>query len=123
MLTSGSIVAFLSTTNGERSRDFYQRALGLRFVSDDEFALVFDAHGTMLRIQKVTDAVVAPYTALGWAVPDVAEVVRALRDRGVVFEKYSFLEQDALSIWTSPSGARVAWFKDPEGHVLSVTQR
>jgi catechol 2,3-dioxygenase-like lactoylglutathione lyase family enzyme len=115
------LVAFIATTDGARARAFYETVLGLRVLGDDDFALVVDAHGTTLRVTKVGRAVVAPYTVLGWEVDDVEGAVRALRERGVVFERYAGMEQDALGIWTAPGGTRVAWFKDPEGHVLSVS--
>jgi catechol 2,3-dioxygenase-like lactoylglutathione lyase family enzyme len=115
-------MAFIATKNAARAKRFYAEVLGLRFVADEPFALVFDAGGTPLRIQKVRDVAVAPYTSLGWAVPDIRGSVRALAAKGVSFERYSFLPHDEDGIWTAPNGDRVAWFKDPDGHTLSVTQ-
>jgi catechol 2,3-dioxygenase-like lactoylglutathione lyase family enzyme len=123
MLTEGKVMAFVATTHSERARAFYEGVLGLRVVSDDDFALVLDANGTTVRVVHVPEVVVAPYTALGWEVADIVTSVRRLGERGVVFERYASFEQDNLGIWTAPGGARVAWFKDPDGNVLSVTQR
>ena len=122
METDGKVIAFVATTDGKRARKFYEGVLGLRVVGEDDFALTLDANGTMVRVTKVSNIVVAPYTVLGWQVTDIASSVGALRDRGVKFEKYEFFTQDALGVWTAPSGARVAWFKDPDGNVLSLTQ-
>jgi predicted enzyme related to lactoylglutathione lyase len=121
-LGTGRIVAFAATTNAERARAFYGEVLGLRLVSDDGYAVVFDANGTMLRVQKTADVTLVPYTSLGWQVDDIAVVARRLAERGVRFERYSGLEQDDLGVWTTPGGSRVAWFKDPEGNILSLTQ-
>ena len=115
-------VLFLATANAERSRGFYERVLGLTFVSDEWPALVFQVGDSMLRIQKVDQVHAAPYTALGWAVSDIRGTVRRLSEAGVVFERYDGMNQDSDGIWQAPSGARVAWFRDPEGHVLSLTQ-
>ena len=115
-------VLFLATANAERSRAFYERVLGLTFVSDEPPALVFQVGDSMLRIQKVHEVHAAPYTALGWAVSDLREAVRGLSGAGVVFERFEGMDQDSDGIWNAPSGARVAWFRDPDGHVLSLTQ-
>jgi catechol 2,3-dioxygenase-like lactoylglutathione lyase family enzyme len=122
MLSEQAVMAFLATSNAAQARAFYTEVLGLALVSDTGFALVFDANGTMLRVQKVE--VVAPhrYTALGWLVADIAATIAGLSSRGVTFERYEGLEQDALGVWQSPSGAQVAWFKDPDDNVLSLTQ-
>jgi catechol 2,3-dioxygenase-like lactoylglutathione lyase family enzyme len=115
-------ILFLATANAERSRAFYERVLGLEFVADEPPALVFKVGHSMLRIQKVEHVHVAPYTALGWAVSDIRGNIRALREAGVAFSRFEGMNQDSDGIWQSPSGARVAWFQDPEGHVLSLTQ-
>jgi catechol 2,3-dioxygenase-like lactoylglutathione lyase family enzyme len=115
-------VLFLATANPEQSRVFYERVCGLRFVADEPPALVFQVGDSMLRIQKVDRVHTAPYTALGWAVSDVRRTVRHLREAGAVFERYGGMNQDGDGIWQSPSGALVAWFRDPDGHVLSLTQ-
>ena len=116
------IVAFVSTAFPAKAKRFYQRTLGLRLVDESPFALVFDVHGTMLRVSIVDKAVIAPYTVLGWDVADVSAVVTKLRKAGVKFNRYPGLGQDRQGVWTSPSGAKIAWFKDPDGNTLSVTE-
>jgi len=115
-------ILFLATANAARSRAFYERLPGFTFVADEPPALVFEVGDAMLRIQKVERVHAAPYTALGWAVADIRQAVRDLRDAGVVFERFEGMEQDRDGIWSAPSGAFVAWFRDPDGHVLSLTQ-
>lgn len=122
MLGTHDIVAFVATKDATRARRFYETVLGLRLVSDDAFALVFEANRTMLRISKVKDVASAPYTVLGWRVSNIRGTVTALQDRGVVFERYAGLAQDDLGICSFPGGAKVAWFKDPDGNVLSLTE-
>jgi catechol 2,3-dioxygenase-like lactoylglutathione lyase family enzyme len=122
MLGASKIIAFVPTKNSRRSRAFYEGALGLRFVSDDAFALVLDANGIMVRITKVSEMTPAPFTVLGWEVPRIEDVVSRLVEKGVKLEKYGITGQDERGIWSAPSGARVAWFKDPDGNVLSLTQ-
>lgn len=121
VLAQCDVIAFIATKDARRAKAFYADVLGLRLVADEPHALVFDANGTMLRIQKVKEPVVVPYTALGWKVPDIERAVRELAGKGVTFERYDFLQQDEDGIWTA-AGDRVAWFKDPDGHTLSITQ-
>ena len=115
-------ILFLATADAGRSRDFYERVLGLAFVADEPPALVFRVGASMLRIQKVGQVHAAPYTALGWAVSDIRQTVRDLCAAGVVFERYEGMNQDGDGIWSAPGGVLVAWFRDPDGHVLSLTQ-
>ncbi len=122
MLTSSSIVAFVATTDAARAKAFYGDVLGLKLVYQDDFAVVFDAHGTTLRVAIVPEIVIAPYTVLGWNVDDIAKVARGLAEAGVRFERYPWMQQDELGVWNAPGGAKVAWFKDPEGNVLSLSQ-
>jgi catechol 2,3-dioxygenase-like lactoylglutathione lyase family enzyme len=122
MLGSEKLMAFIATADAARAKTFYVEVLGLRLVSDEEWAVVFDAHGTMLRMQKAPAVKPLPYTALGWQVPDIALAVATLRDRGVSFERYDHLPQDASGVWTTRDGSKVAWFKDPDGNLLSLTQ-
>jgi hypothetical protein len=94
-------------------------------VSDDQFALVFDANGVMVRVVDVSSVPgfqPAPFTILGWSVSDIGKAVKGLQKKGVKFERYHGMQQDQLGVWSSPSGAKVAWFKDPDGNVLSVTE-
>ena len=121
-LASYPIIAFVATTQPDRARDFYTNTLGLKLLSEDGFALAFDANGIMLRVQIVERHVPPGYTALGWMVPDIAAAALDLAARGVTFSRYEWMDQDAQGIWTSPSGARVAWFQDPDGNTLSLTQ-
>jgi predicted enzyme related to lactoylglutathione lyase len=118
-----SLIAFLATTDSARTRPFYEGILDLRFVSEDGFAVVYDVQGIELRIQKVERFDPQPHTALGWQVASIDRSVREVAARGGVFERYSFLTQDESGIWTAPSGARIAWLKDPDGNVLSLTEK
>jgi len=122
MLGKHTLVAFVATTDAARSRAFYEDTLALRLVSDEPHALVFDAHGTMLRVQKVAGFEPHPFTALGWDVDDIDAVVVALARKDVVCERFPGMVQDELGVWAAPSGARVAWFKDPDGNLLSLTE-
>jgi predicted enzyme related to lactoylglutathione lyase len=122
MLASKKIVGFVPSKDFERSKAFYGQVLGLEFVSEDEFAVVFRAAGNVIRISGTRDYTPAQHTILGWVVEDIEATVTTLKDRGVKFEDYSFLTQNDLGIWDAPSGARVAWFKDPDDNVLSVAQ-
>lgn len=116
-------IAFVATRDPARSREFYEQTLGLRLVSDElPFALVFDLHGIMLRVTPVKELAAAPYTVLGWMVPDITVAAQALHAAEVAFQRYPGLDQDELGVWTSPSGARVAWFKDPDGNTLGISQ-
>ncbi len=115
-------ILFLATMNAKRSRAFYEQVLELAFVADEPPALVFRVGDSMLRIQKVERFQKLPYTALGWAVPDIRATARQLRAAGVVFQRYDGMGQDDDNIWRSPSGALVAWFEDPDGNLLSLTQ-
>jgi len=122
VLNAAPPIAFVSTTDPERARAFYQDTLGLTFVADEGFALVFDLAGVMLRVTRVDELQPQPFTVLGWRVDDPEETVRGLTGRGVAFERFPGMEQDALGIWRSPSGASIAWFRDPDGNVLSITR-
>lgn len=122
MLDTANITAFIATTNPARAIEFYRDTLGLHLVSDDAFACVFDCRGTALRIQKVRELGPHPFTSLGWNVADIRAAVVGLSERGVTFERYPFVEQDELGIWQTPGDAKVAWFKDPDGNLLSLTE-
>jgi catechol 2,3-dioxygenase-like lactoylglutathione lyase family enzyme len=121
-LGAASLVAFLATADAARARDFYERLLGPKLVEDSPFALVFDAGGTMLRIQKVERFAPHPFTALGWRVAGIGAAVRDLGGKGIAFERFPGLDQDRDGIWLSPAGARVAWFRDPDRNLLSLTE-
>ena len=121
-MDQSKIISFVATQNAVAARKFYVETLGLRLVSDDPFAMVFAVNGTMLRVQKVRELVPAKHTVLGWAVADIGTKTRELAKRGVRFERFDGLAQDESGIWAAPSGAKVAWFKDPDGNILSLTQ-
>ncbi|TME28792.1 MAG: VOC family protein [Chloroflexi bacterium] len=122
MLATSALIAFVATAAPERAKAFYRDVLGLRLRSDEEYALVFDANGRMLRVAKVEALTPLDRTVVGWQVEDIESVARQLGERGVQFERYGWMDQDDLGIWTTQDGARVAWFRDPEGNVLSLTQ-
>jgi catechol 2,3-dioxygenase-like lactoylglutathione lyase family enzyme len=122
MLGSYDIAAFVPTKDSAKARAFYEGVMGLRFVKDDGFALVMDANGIMVRISKAPDFKPAPFTILGWKVSGIEKVVAGLQEKGVTFERFSFFQQDKLGIWTAPTGDKVAWFKDPDGNILSVSE-
>jgi catechol 2,3-dioxygenase-like lactoylglutathione lyase family enzyme len=114
--------AFLPTTDPVRARRFFQETLGLGFVADEGFALVFELGETMLRVTRVEQFEPQPFTVLGWRVPDVELAIQELKGRGVSFQRFPELGQDDRGVWQSPSGARIAWFKDPDGNLLSLTE-
>jgi catechol 2,3-dioxygenase-like lactoylglutathione lyase family enzyme len=120
-LGSTNIVAFVPTKDPVKARAFYEGTLGLRFVKDDGFAMVLDANGIMVRVAKA-EFTPAQFTILGWQVTDIEKIAAELQAKGVQFERFGFFEQDPLGIWTAPTGDKVAWFKDPDGNILSVSQ-
>lgn len=122
MLADHNAISFVATRNVDAARAFYQNTLGLRLVADEHFALVFDVNGRMLRIAKTETLTPAAHTVLGWEVDAIEAKVQELGVRGVVFLRFDGMPQDEKGIWTSPSGARVAWFRDPDGNNLSLTQ-
>ena len=125
MLGSADIVAFVPTKNPKQARQFYEKTLGLKFIADDKFALVFESKRVMIRVVDISgfpDYKPPPFTVLGWGVADIGRAVSGLQKKGVTFERYPGLEQDALGIWTAPGDAKVAWFKDPDGNTLSLSQ-
>jgi len=124
MLGSSKVVAFAPVTDAARARNFYEGVLGLRLVEDQKpFAMVFDANGTMLRVTPVGDFKPHPFTVLGWEVDSIETTTKALTAAGVEFLRFPGMnDSDPLGIWTAPGGARIAWFKDPDGNVLSLTQ-
>src|ERR1700730_6950585 len=123
MLGNHKIMAFALTLDANKARPFYEGVLGLRVRSQDNFALALDANGIMLRVTNVPPGFKPQqFTILGWQVPDIAKAVSELNQKGVHFESYGLSTQDALGIWTAPGGVKVAWFKDPDGNVLGLTQ-
>jgi catechol 2,3-dioxygenase-like lactoylglutathione lyase family enzyme len=122
VLARATLIAFVPTTDLERSHAFYGGTLGLRRVEASAFANAYDAAGTALRVTRVDELAPHPFTVLGWHVEDIAAAVADLRARAVVFVRYPGMDQDADDAWTSPSGARIAWFRDPDDNTLSLTQ-
>src|SRR5213593_296653 len=122
MLALAKMIGFVATSDYDKARAFYEGKLEFQFVSFDQFALVVSTGKNMIRIAKVQGFAPARYTVLGWEVEKIEEVVASLREKGVVFEEYPFIQDRNLYIWTAPSGDKVAWFKDPDGNVLSVSQ-
>ena len=116
------VITFLLTKNTDACIRFYRDTLGFTFLRDDGFALVFDAHATMLRIGKMPDFTPAQNTVLGWEVGDIGEAVSEFARKGVIFERYPNMGQDRDGIAAFPTGDKVAWFKDPDGNVLSFSQ-
>jgi catechol 2,3-dioxygenase-like lactoylglutathione lyase family enzyme len=122
MLSTARVTAFLATALPRRAAEFYGETLGLPQITEDQFALVFDLHGVELRIQKVERLRPQAFTVLGWQVPHLATVIASLTARGIVFERFSGLTQSVDGVWRAPSGAAVAWFRDPDGNLLSVAE-
>ena len=122
MLSQCSLIGFIPTGDAERARQFYVETLGFDVVSQDQFATVVRAGGSNIRIVNVGTFTPMPFTILGWEVADIAVAAATLTTSGVVFSRYPFLEQDEAGIWTAPSRDRVAWFQDPDGNTLSLSQ-
>jgi catechol 2,3-dioxygenase-like lactoylglutathione lyase family enzyme len=117
------MIGFVPTQDSRKAREFYEGKLGFEFVSDDPFALVVRAGDTTVRIAKgAKDFRPAAYTILGWEVENIEAVCRWLKERGVILERYPFVQDQELGVWTTPGGDKVAWFKDPDGNVLSISQ-
>ena len=123
MLGSAALVAFAATTDLDRAAAFYEGVLGLKIAERSPYAVVVDAAGTTLRVTLVDEVAGAAYTVLGWLVPHITATVSALRSVGVIMEMYDGMAQDDRGVWTTPDGAQIAWFRDPDGNVLSLTQR
>ena len=121
MLQADDVIAFVGSADLRQAQAFYEQVLGLRAIEQNDFACVFDANGTMLRVTAVAEVARSGYTVLGWRVADIAATVRGLTERGVVFLRYDGMGQDENGVWTTPGGDKVAWFADPDGNVLSLT--
>jgi catechol 2,3-dioxygenase-like lactoylglutathione lyase family enzyme len=122
MLGSAQLVGFVPTRDYEQARASYEGKLGFDFVSLDQFALVVSVGGHKIRIGKIPNFTPLQGTILGWEVSDISAAATWLRDRGVPTEKFPFVQDRELGIWTAPNGDKVAWFKDPDGNVLSISQ-
>lgn len=123
MLSNSKIVALVPISDAGKAKGFYVDKLGLKFLSDDGFAIVLDSNGNKVRLTKMKEVKPQPFSVLGWEVADIAAEIRDLRANGVVFERFhDFMKQDELGIWTAPDGTQVAWFKDPDGNILGLSQ-
>ncbi len=124
MLGNCEVMAFVGTTQPERAKAFYGGVLGLKLVEDAWWAIVYEAGGIHLHIEKAREKFTpVPFTALGWKLPDINTIVGQLVKKGVSFERVPELQQDDAGIWTTPDGSgKVCWFKDPDGNLLSLTQ-
>ena len=121
MLSQLKLKAFVSTTQQAKARQFYIKKLGLKMLSEDHYGIECESNGTHLRITFVERLTPQSFTVLGWDTVDIVSTVKRLIEKGINFERYSFIEQDELGIWTAPGGTKVAWFKDPEGNLLSLS--
>jgi len=122
MLAGADLIGFVATTDMPRARSFYEGTLGLPVTEEDPYAIAVDANGTMLRVTAVPSLSPASHTVCGWRVDDIGAAIDELAGRGVTFLRFDGMGQDDLGVWTAPSGAKVAWFNDPDGNVLSLTQ-
>ncbi len=121
MLASCRMNGFVPTKDPAQARHFYEEVLGLTFVDENPFVVMFRGNQAMVIAQKMSQFVPATYTVLGWEVEDIEDTVSRLTNKGVLFERYPWMEQDEMGIWNSSDG-KVAWFKDPDGNILSVSQ-
>jgi catechol 2,3-dioxygenase-like lactoylglutathione lyase family enzyme len=121
-LAGADLMAFIPTKDMEKARPFYEKVLGLTLEGSSPFACAFRSNGVLLRVVNVEKLEPHPFTVLGWSVEDLAATVRGLAARGVTFDRMEGVEQDELGIWQAPGGAKVTWFKDPDGNTLSLTQ-
>ena len=116
------LLGLVMVSDAVRARAFYVDTLGLQYVEDDDFAVVVRSGANMVRLVKAKAVEPRPSAVLGWETDAIEHRVQELLARGVVFLRYGWFEQDALGIWTAPGGAKVAWFNDPDGNVLSLSQ-
>lgn len=119
-----TMMGFVTTTDIDRAKAFYSGVLSFPLLSEDPYGATFEANGSRIRIAKAQAFTPAVGTVLGWAVTDIRATLRVMRDGGVTFEQFglAFLTQDADGIWDAGNGDFVAWFKDPDGNVLSISQ-
>ena len=122
MLEDKKLKAFIPTIEPEKARNFYMNVLGLKLVSEDHYGMEFYTNGVLLRVTTVNKLTPQPFTVLGWDVEDLPSMIVSLGKSGIKFEKYNYIEQDNYGIWTAPGGLKVAWFKDPDGNLLSLTE-
>jgi len=125
MLTDKRVKAFVPAADADTAKKFYGETLGFKLLSEDNYGNEFEMNQVSLRVSFVSADHLQPqrHTILGWTVQDILETFNFLKGRGIVFEKYDFLEQDENNIWTARGGTQVAWFKDPAGNLLSIDQQ
>ena len=123
MLSNQRIKAFVSTVQPSVAREFYEKKLGLNLLSQDKYGIEFEANEAHIRLSVVEKLTPQPFTVLGWDTDDIVATINNLTAKGIIFERYDFIEQDENGIWTAPGGTRVAWFKDPDGNLLSVSDK
>jgi catechol 2,3-dioxygenase-like lactoylglutathione lyase family enzyme len=122
VLNESKLIGFIPVADPNRSRKFYVDTLGLTFRTFDGFAMVLEANGNMVRLVKFDKVTPVPYTILGWEVSGIAAAVRRLAGAGLTFKRFPGFGQDADGIWVAPNGDRVAWFEDPDGNLLSLSE-
>jgi len=123
VLTNAKLMAFVPASDLAAARAFYERVLGLRYLDEDGFAVTVEAaQGIRVRLVRIENHKPVQFTILGWETPDIEKSVSELEERGVAFAGFGLPNQDARGIWTAPGGAKVAWFRDPDGNTLSLTQ-
>lgn len=122
MLDSAALVGFIGVSDLDRAQHFYGDQLGLLLGDERPFALVTEVAGSILRITVVDDVAPVPYTVLGWSVSDLDTTIDRLVANGVTFTRYVGMDQDIRGVWTAPGGSRIAWFRDPDGNNLSLTE-
>jgi catechol 2,3-dioxygenase-like lactoylglutathione lyase family enzyme len=123
MLSNQRLKAFVSTVQPSVASEFYQKKLGLTLLSQDKYGMEFEANEAYIRLSVVDKLTPQPFTVLGWDTDDIVSTISNLTANGIIFERYDFIEQDENGIWTAPGGTRVAWFKDPDGNLLSVSDK
>ena len=122
MFSDKELKAFIPTIKPVKAKSFYKDVLGLKLISEDKYALEFDANGTRLRVTTVQEFNPHTFTVLGWDVNNIVSTIKSLNKKKIFCEKYDFLDQDELGIWTAPGGTKVALFKDPDGNILSLSE-
>lgn len=122
MIGKAKLLSLIGTARAEEAKVFYRDTLGLKFVVDDPFAIVFDMDGADLRVSKVPGFMPSAFAVLGFEVKDINAEIDAIVSRGVKMERYTFFQQDERGVWSGPDGTKVAWFKDPDGNIVSFVQ-
>jgi len=122
MLADKGLKAFVPTIMPERAKFFYRDILGLKLVAEDNFALLFEGKGTLIRVIVVRKLKPQAFTVLGWSVNNIVKTIKSLNKKGIYCERYNFFKQNKLGVWTTPEGSKVAWFKDPDGNILSLSE-